>query len=60
MKAAIYGRVSTSAQDTNLQMREVRQFVQRRGWQIAEEYTDKGISGSKREKTSTGQTDGRR
>lgn len=47
MKAAIYGRVSTSAQDTNLQMREVRQFVQRRGWQIAEEYTDKGISGSK-------------
>jgi DNA invertase Pin-like site-specific DNA recombinase len=47
MKAAIYGRVSTTAQDTNLQMREVRQFVQRRGWQIAEEYTDKGISGSK-------------
>jgi DNA invertase Pin-like site-specific DNA recombinase len=47
MKAAIYGRVSTTAQDTNLQMREVRQFVQRRGWQIAEEYIDKGISGSK-------------
>jgi len=47
MKAAIYGRVSTTAQNTNLQMREVRQFVQRRGWQIAEEYIDKGISGSK-------------
>jgi len=47
MKAAIYGRVSTAAQDTNLQMREVRQFVQRRGWQIAEEYIDKGISGNK-------------
>jgi DNA invertase Pin-like site-specific DNA recombinase len=47
MKAAIYGRVSTTAQDTNLQMREVRQFVQRRGWQIAEEYIDKGISGSR-------------
>jgi DNA invertase Pin-like site-specific DNA recombinase len=47
MKAAIYGRVSTTAQDTNLQMREVRQFVQRRGWQIVEEYIDKGISGSK-------------
>jgi DNA invertase Pin-like site-specific DNA recombinase len=47
MKAAIYGRVSTTAQDTNLQMREVRQFVQRRGWQVAEEYIDKGISGSK-------------
>ena len=28
-------------------MREVRQFVQRRGWQIAEEYIDKGVSGSK-------------
>jgi DNA invertase Pin-like site-specific DNA recombinase len=47
MKAAIYGRVSTTAQDTNLQLREVRQFVQRRGWQIAEEYIDKGISGSR-------------
>ena len=47
MKCAIYGRVSTTAQDTNLQMREVRQFVQRRGWQIAEEYIDKGISGCK-------------
>ena len=47
MKAAIYGRVSTTAQDTNLQMRELRQFVQRRGWQIAEEYIDKGISGNK-------------
>jgi DNA invertase Pin-like site-specific DNA recombinase len=47
MKAAIYGRVSTRAQDTSLQMREVRQFVQRRGWQIAEEYIDKGISGNK-------------
>src|SRR5580704_3041603 len=47
MKAAIYGRVSTTAQDTSLQMREVRQFVQRRGWQIAEEYIDKGISGNK-------------
>jgi DNA invertase Pin-like site-specific DNA recombinase len=47
IKAAIYGRVSTTAQDTNLQLREVRQFVQRRGWQIAEEYIDKGISGSR-------------
>lgn len=47
MKAAIYGRVSTTAQDTNLQMREVRQFVQRRGWQIVEEYIDKGISSCK-------------
>src|SRR3984957_7051840 len=47
MRTAIYGRVSTSAQDTNLQMREVRQFVQRRGWKVVEEYTDKGISGSK-------------
>jgi DNA invertase Pin-like site-specific DNA recombinase len=47
MKAAIYGRVSTSAQDTNLQIREVRQFVQRRGWELAGEYTDSGISGSK-------------
>jgi DNA invertase Pin-like site-specific DNA recombinase len=52
MRAAIYGRVSTTAQDTDLQIREVRQFVQRRGWKVAGEYTDKGISGSKEKRPS--------
>jgi DNA invertase Pin-like site-specific DNA recombinase len=30
-----------------MQLRELREFVHRRGWQISEEYVDRGISGSK-------------
>jgi len=49
MKAAIYARVSTTnhGQDPELQTREIRDYCERRGWQIAGEYTDVGISGSK-------------
>ena len=49
MRAAIYARVSTTGhgQDSQLQTREVREYCVRRGWQIAGEYTDAGISGAK-------------
>lgn len=49
MRAAIYGRVSTTnhGQDVSLQLRELRQFADARGWQIASEYVDSGVSGSK-------------
>lgn len=49
MRAAIYARVSTAnhGQDVNLQLRELRQFVDARCWEIAGEYVDIGISGSK-------------
>jgi DNA invertase Pin-like site-specific DNA recombinase len=49
MKAAIYARVSTTnhGQDVTLQTRELQQFAEARGWQIAGEYVDNGISGSK-------------
>jgi DNA invertase Pin-like site-specific DNA recombinase len=49
MRAAIYARVSTSnhGQDPELQLREVREYCQRRGWSIAAEHIDVGISGSK-------------
>jgi DNA invertase Pin-like site-specific DNA recombinase len=49
MKAALYARVSTSnhGQDVNMQLRELREYCERRGWEIADEYTDVGISGSK-------------
>jgi DNA invertase Pin-like site-specific DNA recombinase len=49
MRAAIYARVSTSnhGQDPQLQLREVREYCDRRGWTIAGEYVDVGISGSK-------------
>ena len=49
MRAALYARVSTSnnGQDPEVQLRELREYVTRRGWEIASEYVDVGISGSK-------------
>lgn len=48
MKAALYARVSTTnGQDPTLQTRELREYCERRGWQIAGEYVDVGISGAK-------------
>jgi len=49
MKAAIYARVSTTnhGQDVSMQTRELREYCARRGFEIAGEYTDIGISGSK-------------
>ena len=48
-RVALYARVSTSNghQDPEMQLRELREFVERRGWNITREYVDKGISGSK-------------
>jgi DNA invertase Pin-like site-specific DNA recombinase len=49
MRAAIYARVSTSnnGQDPRVQTREIREYCESRGWQIAGEYVDAGISGAK-------------
>jgi DNA invertase Pin-like site-specific DNA recombinase len=48
MQAAIYARVSTSnGQDPSVQTRELREYCQRRGWEITGEYVDAGISGAK-------------
>jgi DNA invertase Pin-like site-specific DNA recombinase len=46
---ALYGRVSTSGghQDPEMQLRELREYCERRGWRITETYTDAGVSGSK-------------
>ena len=48
-RAGLYARVSTSngQQDPEMQLRELREYAERRGWQIAEEYIDEGVSGSK-------------
>lgn len=48
-RVGLYARVSTSngQQDPEMQLRELREYAERRGWQIAEVYTDAGISGSK-------------
>jgi predicted site-specific integrase-resolvase len=46
-RVALYARVSThNGQDPEMQLRELREYCQRRNWQIAEEYIDCGISGS--------------
>lgn len=48
MDAAIYARVSTNnGQDPEMQLRELREYCQRRGWTVAQEYVDVGISGAK-------------
>jgi DNA invertase Pin-like site-specific DNA recombinase len=49
MRAAIYARVSTTShgQDPTVQPRELEEYCRRRGWEIAGEYVDAGVSGSK-------------
>jgi DNA invertase Pin-like site-specific DNA recombinase len=49
MRAAIYARISTTnhGQDTTMQTRELREHCERRGWTMAGEYVDEGISGTK-------------
>jgi DNA invertase Pin-like site-specific DNA recombinase len=49
MKVAIYARVSTAnnGQDPTMQTRELREYAERRGWTVAGEYVDVGISGTK-------------
>jgi len=48
-RVAIYARVSTanSGQSPEMQLRELREYCERRGWTIAGEYVDTGISGTK-------------
>jgi len=47
IRVALYARVSTLAgQDPEMQLRELRDYCQRRGLQIVEEFIDKGVSGS--------------
>jgi len=48
MRAAIYARVSTNnGQDPHMQIRELREYCKRRGWDIAGEYVEAGVSGAK-------------
>lgn len=48
MKTAIYARVSThNGQDPEMQLRELREYCQRRGWEMIHEYVDVGISGTR-------------
>lgn len=44
---AIYARVSSGSQSTEMQLRDLRRFAEQRGFRLAQEYVDEGISGTK-------------
>ena len=48
-RVAIYARVSTTGhgQDVSMQTRELQEFAEARGWAVAGEYIDNGVSGAK-------------
>ena len=46
-RAAVYVRVSTVDQHPETQLHDLRQFAVQRGFQIVQEYTDHGFSGTK-------------
>ncbi len=43
---ALYARVSTTQQDPDVQLRELRSLAAARGWTVMGEYVDAGISGA--------------
>ena len=47
-RVAIYARVSTvgAGQDPGMQVAELKEYCRRRGWKVAGEYVDAGISGA--------------
>jgi DNA invertase Pin-like site-specific DNA recombinase len=47
-RVALYARVSTFAgQSPEMQLVELREYAERRGWHVVEEYVDHGVSGAK-------------
>lgn len=48
MTCAVYARVSTTDQNCDMQLRELREYIKRRGWELASEYVDTGWSGAKK------------
>jgi DNA invertase Pin-like site-specific DNA recombinase len=49
MRAALYARVSThdKGQDPNVQLKPLREYCKQRGFEVAGEFVDVGVSGSK-------------
>jgi putative DNA-invertase from lambdoid prophage Rac len=48
MRVALYARVSTTDQNCEMQLRELRAYCDRSGWEVVGEYVDRGWSGSKK------------
>src|SRR5436190_3056760 len=52
-QVALYARVSTlNNQDPEMQLAELREYAERRGWEIVEEFIDQGVSGCKEFRTA--------
>jgi DNA invertase Pin-like site-specific DNA recombinase len=49
-RVAIYCRVSTADQSTEMQLQDLRRFAESRNLEIAQEFTDSGISGAARKR----------
>jgi DNA invertase Pin-like site-specific DNA recombinase len=47
MRCAFYARVSTTDQNCETQLRELREYISRRDWKNAGEYVDTGFCGAK-------------
>jgi DNA invertase Pin-like site-specific DNA recombinase len=47
MRCAVYARVSTTDQEPENQLTELRRYAEARGWTLTKEYIDRGISGAK-------------
>lgn len=47
MRTALYARVSTTDQNCEQQLSAIREYVTLRGWTIAGEYIDHGVSGTR-------------
>ncbi len=47
MRVALYARVSTEGQDPEVQLMALRAHATQRGWQVVEEFVDRGVSGAK-------------
>lgn len=56
-RVALYARVSTTGhgQDVGLQLDELRQVAQQRGWKVVGEFIDEGVSGSATSRPALGQ-----
>src|SRR5258708_32977989 len=48
-RVALYARTSTTnhGQDVTMQTRELKEYIERRGWRLVGEFVDIGISGTK-------------
>jgi DNA invertase Pin-like site-specific DNA recombinase len=46
MHIALYARVSTTDQDPDLQLVELRRYAAARGWMVFAEFVDRGVSGA--------------